>query len=54
MDATSPFALADALVDTLAALRPMLATYWGVPGHDHRWDDLSPEGVARAASTLRT
>ncbi len=51
---TDPFALSDALVDELAALRPMQATFMGIPGHDHRWDDLSPEGVARAASTLRT
>lgn len=51
---TDPFALSNALVDELAALRPMQATFMGIPGHDHRWDDLSPEGVARAASTLRT
>jgi uncharacterized protein (DUF885 family) len=51
--APSPFALADALVDGLAALHPMQATFWGVPGHDHRWDDLSPEGVAHAAESLR-
>ncbi len=48
-----PFALGDALVDELAALRPIMATFMGVAGHDHRWDDLSPEGVAHAASRLR-
>lgn len=50
---TDPFALSDSLVDELAALRPMQATFMGIPGHDHRWDDLSPEGAARAASQLR-
>lgn len=49
-----PFALSHALVDELAALRPMQATFMGVPGHDHRWDDLSPDGAARSAATLRT
>ncbi|MFO0603700.1 MAG: DUF885 domain-containing protein [Polyangiales bacterium] len=52
-EANTPFALADVLVDALAALRPMQATFWGVAGHDHRWDDLSPEGAARAAEELR-
>lgn len=33
-------------------LSPMNATYFGVPGHDDRWDDLSPEGLA-AKSDLR-
>jgi uncharacterized protein (DUF885 family) len=51
---TDPFTLSHALVDELAALRPMQATFMGVPGHDHRWDDLSPEGAAHAAATLRT
>lgn len=49
----SPFELSDALVDALAALRPISATMWGVSGHDHQWDDLSPEGWARAEVTLR-
>ena len=38
------YALSDALIDRYAALRPIMATMMGVPGHDHRWDDLSPEG----------
>jgi uncharacterized protein (DUF885 family) len=40
------FALADALVEEVAAASPCLATLVGVPGHDHRWDDLSPAGFA--------
>jgi len=53
-DPQSPFALSDALVESLAALRPMQATFWGVSGYDDRWDDLSPEGVARVADALRS
>ncbi len=45
-----PFSLSHALVDELAALRPMQATFCGVPGHEHRWDDLSPEGAAHVAA----
>jgi uncharacterized protein (DUF885 family) len=52
-DALTPFALSDALVDEIAALRPIQATFYGVPGHDHRWDDLSPAGVAHVAERLR-
>lgn len=50
---TDPFSLADALVDDLAALSPSSATFWGVKGHDHRWEDLSPAGSAAAAARLR-
>jgi uncharacterized protein (DUF885 family) len=53
MTTPTPFTLSDALVDDLAALRPMQATFMGVSGHDHRWDDLSPAGVARTAATMR-
>ena len=49
----TPFSLSDALVDDLAALRPVMATFYGVPGQDHRFDDFSPEGVAHVASRLR-
>jgi uncharacterized protein (DUF885 family) len=48
----SPFALSDALVDALAFLRPSMATFMGVSGQDHRWENLSPEGVAHVASEL--
>jgi uncharacterized protein (DUF885 family) len=40
------FAVSDRLVDRYAALRPMLATVLGLPGHDHEWGDLGPDGVA--------
>lgn len=39
------FALSERWVDTRSALRPVLATFAGVPGHDHHWGDLSPAGV---------
>ncbi len=38
------FDLSSEFVDRMAALRPMTATYQGLAGHDHRWDDLSPTG----------
>ena len=39
------FALSDRWVEQRSALRPILATFAGVPGHDHRWGDLSPAGL---------
>ena len=39
------FELSDRLVDDLIALSPIEATYVGVDGYDHLWDDLSPEGI---------
>ncbi len=47
-----PFRLSDEVVAAVAALRPMMATFWGVPGHDDAWDDLSPEGHERARERL--
>ncbi|MEZ4316364.1 MAG: DUF885 domain-containing protein [Myxococcota bacterium] len=38
------FALSDHVVDLLAELRPAMATMCGIPGHDGRWDDVSPDG----------
>lgn len=38
------------LIDEWAALRPTIATFMGVPGHDHRWDDFSPAGAAANAA----
>jgi uncharacterized protein (DUF885 family) len=46
------FALSSDLVDELSALYPSSATYLGVPGHDHRWPDLSPEGSAAIVDRL--
>jgi uncharacterized protein (DUF885 family) len=50
---TTPFQLAELLVDDLAARLPSHATMWGVPGHDHRWEDVSPEGQDALADALR-
>ncbi len=50
---TTPFVLSDALMDEIAELHPIQATFSGVPGHDHRWDDLSPAGVSRASERVR-
>ena len=45
--------LADAFVDAYAALSPMVATYAGIEGHDHRWGDLGPDGLAAELALLR-
>jgi uncharacterized protein (DUF885 family) len=39
-------ALADGYVEDLAALDPVAATGFGVPGHEERLTDLSPDGFA--------
>ncbi len=44
--------IAEEHLDAEATLSPITATYLGIPGHDTRLDDLSPEGFA-AASRLR-
>jgi uncharacterized protein (DUF885 family) len=44
------FDYSHALIDEWAALRPTIATFMGVPGHDHRWDDFSPAGAAANAA----
>lgn len=46
-------ALADAWVDTVSDLDPMLATYIGRNEHNHRYGDLSPEGADRAVEAAR-
>lgn len=46
-------AIADRYVDDLIALQPELATLLGVPGHDDRWSDYSPEGHAALADLDR-
>lgn len=42
----TPFEISDSLVRQTLALSPMVATNLGVAGSDHRWDDLSPDGLA--------
>ena len=46
------FELSDRLVDEIATLSPIAATYMGIPGHDHLWQDFSPAGVAAAAEVF--
>ncbi|HEV8175663.1 MAG TPA: DUF885 domain-containing protein [Actinoplanes sp.] len=47
--------LADRYVDEWAVLNPTGATFVGIPGHDDKLDDLSPEGFeAQAELTRRT
>ena len=48
-----PFALAAQMVDEIVANRPTLATLLGVPGYDHLWDDLSPEGHEQRLDLVR-
>ncbi len=41
------FELSDQYIVASAALDPLMATFWGVPGHDDEMTDFSPEGWAR-------
>ncbi|HSB84879.1 MAG TPA: DUF885 family protein, partial [Ilumatobacteraceae bacterium] len=43
---TEIFALSDRYIAESAALDPMLATFWGIPGYDHLLTDYSPDGWA--------
>lgn len=46
-------ALSDEIVETMASLQPVAATYKGVVGHDAQWDDWSPAGVAALTAALK-
>jgi uncharacterized protein (DUF885 family) len=46
---TTPFEISDRLTESYADLSPSLATTYGIPGRDHLWDDLTPEGEAKRA-----
>lgn len=46
------FDLSSEFVDQMAALRPMVATYQGLSGYDHLWDDLSPAGGRKVVEFL--
>ncbi len=46
------FELSSRLVDELVDLSPIEATFVGVEGHDHLWDDLSPEGIEQQKAVL--
>jgi uncharacterized protein (DUF885 family) len=45
--------VADTYIEQMAALDPVAATAWGVPGHDDRLPDLSPDGIAARADRQR-
>jgi uncharacterized protein (DUF885 family) len=45
--------IADRYVDDVIAMSPLTATYMGLPGRDHEFDDLSPEGNDKAAELTR-
>jgi uncharacterized protein (DUF885 family) len=45
--------VADIYIEEMAALDPVAATAWGVPGHDDRLPDLSPDGMAARADLQR-
>lgn len=46
------YLLSDRLVDELIRLSPIEATYVGVNGYDHEWDDLSPAGLEAREAVL--
>ncbi|MCH8103806.1 MAG: DUF885 domain-containing protein [Chloroflexi bacterium] len=46
--------IADKYVDRIAELHPIIATYMGVPGHDHRLPDYSPDGAAERMELSRS
>lgn len=46
--------LADSYITRMAALDPIDATAWGVPGYDDRLPDLSPAGLEERAELQRT
>lgn len=41
---STPFEISDRFVSERVAITPTLATVLGIPGHDDRWPDLSPDG----------
>lgn len=49
---TPIFALSHEFVDAMAKLKPLMATFQGVPGHDGEWDDFSPTGTDAVIATF--
>jgi uncharacterized protein (DUF885 family) len=45
--------IAEAHLDETAALNPLIATYWGIAGHEDRMPDLSPDGLATNSELRR-
>ena len=52
-DVRSIDALSDAFVEEYAALDPIAATAMGLPGHEDRLSDLSPDGFAAHEALIR-
>ncbi len=50
---TSVEEIASSYIEAMAAVDPIEATAWGVPGHDHRLPDLSPAGIEARAEVRR-
>ncbi len=45
--------VADTYIEQMAALDPVAATAWGVPGHEDQLPDLSPDGITARAELQR-
>jgi uncharacterized protein (DUF885 family) len=50
---TDIYELSSAIVDEQVEASPLLATFLGLPGYDHLWDDFSVDGRRAAADLLR-
>ena len=50
MPMNTAFEICSRLTEAYADLSPIAATFAGVPGRDHLWDDLSPDGEAAKAA----
>jgi uncharacterized protein (DUF885 family) len=47
------YEIADRFIEDMAAVNPLAATRMGVPGHEDRMPDLSPDGQAEMAGLVR-
>lgn len=47
------FRLCDRATSLIAGADPILSTYAGVEGNDHRWTDTSPNGIAERAAQFK-
>ncbi|MEE9298046.1 MAG: DUF885 domain-containing protein [Acidimicrobiia bacterium] len=47
------YSLSSDIVDEIVAAVPILATYLGIPGYDHLWNDFSVEGYDAVAGMMR-
>jgi uncharacterized protein (DUF885 family) len=48
------YTLSSTIVDETVAIRPTLATYLGIAGHEDRWDDFSTAGSEAEADMVRS